>query len=127
MQKRSFAITLITASLVAAPASAQNLLLPVTPEKGISVETSYTDFDDSEDASIDFPSTVTYLAGRFPIRTGLNAVVDLPFSYAKVSFLGESETSSVFGNPYVGVDYAAAEQVALQFGVRLPLTNSDEE
>lgn len=124
--RRTFlALTLTTASVaVAAPSQAQNLLLPPAPEKGVSLETTYTDF---ESLDVSFPSTVTYLAARLPLTAGINAVVDLPFSYARVDLLDESETSSVIGNPYVGVAYAATPALALSLGGRLPLTSADEE
>lgn len=120
-----FALTLTTAALAAAtPSRAQSLLLPPSPDKGVWLETTYTDF---KEADFTFPSTVTYLAARLPLRSGLSAVVDLPFSHARVEVLDETETSTVIGNPFVGVDYAAARSVGVSLGARLPLTNADEE
>jgi hypothetical protein len=115
-----------TSLWAAQPAAAQSFLLPSTPEKGVWVEASHTSFKGFEAS---FPSTVWYVSGRLPLTSGLRAVVDVPFSYAKMDLFGAgAETSSsVFGNPYLGVEFAASRQLLLELGTRVPLTTADSE
>jgi hypothetical protein len=119
-----FASALAAASLwTAQPAAAQNFLLPSTPEKGVWVEASHTSFKRFE---ADLPSTVWYVSGRLPLTSSVRAVVDLPFSYARMDLFEDGvQTSSVFGNPYLGLEFAASRQMLLEVGTRVPLTTAD--
>jgi hypothetical protein len=119
-----FALALTAGSLVAAPSSAQDLLTPAAPAKGVTLEGSYSDY---EGGAVNFPSTVWFLTGRAPIGGNFSAVVDLPFSYANVETGTETETNSVIGNPYLGIEYAASPRLKLELGTRAPLVSSDEE
>jgi hypothetical protein len=123
-RRQLFALVLTSAALAAAPAAAQDFTLPPAAAKSISLEGVYTDFE-GLDAS--FPSTVWFLTGRAPLTQTLGAVVDLPFSYAKVDTGLDEESNSVIGNPYVGIEYAAMPMLKLELGGRLPLTSSDED
>jgi hypothetical protein len=109
----------------AAPAAAQSFLLPATPEKGVWIEATYTDhrtFDQK------LPTSVWYLSGRMPFTARLSGVVDVPFSYAKADMMEVTEaSSSVLGNPYLGLEYRAAPRITIEFGARAPLTTADEE
>jgi hypothetical protein len=123
-RRQLFTLVLSTAALAAAPAAAQDFTLPPAPAKSLSLEGVYTDF---EGVDVGFPSTVWFLTGRAPLTPTLGAVVDLPFSYAKVDAGLDEESSSVFGNPYVGIEYAAMPSLKLELGGRLPLTSADDE
>ncbi|MEX2572544.1 MAG: hypothetical protein WD737_14685 [Gemmatimonadota bacterium] len=118
-------LALASASLVAESASAQNFLLPSTPEKGIWVESTHTRF---EELDVDLPSTVWFFSGRLPLTHGFSAVVDVPFSYARIEDAeAGNESSTTFGNPYVGLELAALQDVSFELGMRLPLNTADEE
>lgn len=119
---------LFTAALLvgaARPAAAQDFLLPDTPAKGFWVEALRSDFKGFDTK---LPTSVWYLSGRAPLTQKLSGVLDIPFAYAKMDImeLGD-ETSSVLGNPYIGVEYAAAPRLVLSLGMRAPLTTADEE
>jgi hypothetical protein len=120
-----FALAIASASLAAAaPSGAQELLLPAAPAKGVTLEGAYTDVDGS---LIEFPSTVWFLTARAPLTDRVSAVVDLPFAYARVDDGTDSETNTVIGNPYLGVEYAASSQLKLEFGTRAPLTSAGDD
>lgn len=121
-----FAFALAAASLGAVqPLAAQSVLSAPTPDKGLWIDAAYSDFAESE---IGFPSTVWYLAGRLPLAARINAMVDVPVSHARVDVDGEgAESSTVLGNPYLGVEFAATPRLRLELGARAPLTTADEE
>lgn len=126
MQNRTL-FAAVLASAIALPAAAQDIL--PTPSRGVWLESGYTSFDfgAGDLVSVDFPSTVTFLSGRLPLGERTRLVVDLPFSYSNVESLGESETSSVFGNPYLGLEIVSSPEFTVEIGTRLPLTSADEE
>jgi hypothetical protein len=120
----AFALAAVTATAVQ-PVSAQSVLLPSTPEKGVWVEATHTRFKGFE-ASL--PTTVWYVSGRVPLTSRIRAVVDVPFSHARLDIFGEGEqASSVVGNPYLGLEFAARSRVRLELGARAPLNTGDEE
>lgn len=124
---------LVLASAVAAaslwaaqPAAAQSILMPSTPEKGVWMEAARPNFKMFDTT---LPSTVWYVSGRLPVHERLRAVVDVPFVYAQ--FKGDeellgTESSSVIGNPFLGLDYVASKQLLLELGFRAPLTTANE-
>jgi hypothetical protein len=123
--RKSFVLALGIGALTSAPQlQAQSFLMPGTPSRGVWMEATHTSFKVLE---ADLPTTVWYLAGRLPIGPRIGLVADLPFSHARVEILGASESSSVVGNPYLGVDFAASPRLELALGTRLPLTSADEE
>jgi hypothetical protein len=123
MQNARTLVIAAAALAAAVPAAAQEVL--PTPSRGVWLESTYTDF---EGEGVKFPTTVWYLGARFPLTQQINAVVDLPFSHSRVEIGDEdAETSSVFGNPYLGVEFAASPSLKLELGTRAPLTNSDDE
>jgi len=121
MQNRTFLAALMV-SAAALPAAAQDIL--PTPSRGVWLESSYTEFDGE---GVKFPTSVTFLSGRFPLSGQTSLVADLPFSHSNIEIAGESESSTVFGNPYLGLEYAASPRLTVEFGTRLPLTSADEE
>jgi hypothetical protein len=127
MTKTRFVLTAAVAAAslsTAQPATGQSLLIPATPGKGVWIEASHADFK-GFDANL--PSSVWYLGGRLPVTPRLRAVVDLPFSHAKLDAIEDGATSStVFGNPYLGVEYVATERLLLELGTRAPLNTADE-
>lgn len=113
------------AALVAASsAEAQTYHLPSTPEKGVWAEASYADL---EGLSISFPSTFWFVSGRLPLTSDLRAVADIPFAFSRIRFAEGSprESSSVLGNPFLGVEYLRWGLV-METGLRVPLNTIDE-
>jgi hypothetical protein len=120
-----FAFTLGAFSLATTSAAAQSFNAPSTPERGFWIDIAHTEFKSFETS---LPSTVWYISGRLPVTRRLSAVVDLPFSYAKLDMPeAGKQSSSVFGNPYLGVEFAATEGLMLELGTRAPLNSADEE
>lgn len=113
------------AFVVAAPSlRAQTYHLPATPEKGVWVEAAYADL---EGLSQSFPSTLWFVSGRIPLTSEIRAVADVPFAHSRMSFEGGArESSSVLGNPYLGLEYARGA-LLVETGARMPLNTIDSE
>jgi hypothetical protein len=119
-----FTFVATAAALAATEVSAQSLLSPEAPAQGIWMEGSRTSFWFLDQ---EVPTAVWFLGGRLPVSARFSAVADLPFSRARVNYPGTSESNSVLGNPYVGVEFRATPELLLSAGTRLPLTSADEE
>jgi hypothetical protein len=116
----------VAAVFAAQPAAAQGYLMPSTPEKGISIEAMHPNFKELE---VSTASSVWFLSGRVPVTQRLRAIVDLPFAHAKFEGLPAgftSESSTVLGNPLVGVEFLAMPSLSLELSARAPLTTADE-
>lgn len=131
--RTALAVALGAALWTASPAGAQTFHLPAAPEKGVWMEASYADLKPVEFGGIEvleasFPTTTWFLSGRVPINDRWRALVDVPFAHARASFAGgPKQSSSVLGNPYLGVEYLTRGSLVVETGVRLPLTTADEE
>jgi hypothetical protein len=123
---RYLAIAIATGSLIGAAGDvrAQAQLSPPTLDKGVWIDATHTSFKDFD---VNLPSTVWTIAGRIPVGSRLGVNVDVPFSYASLDVGGSSQASSVFGNPYVGVDFAPRRDLSLELGTRLPINTLDEQ
>lgn len=120
------ASALAAASLCAADAAAQSILLPSTPEKGIALEATHPNFRGAE---VTAASTVLYLSGRYPVAPNVRLTADLPFAHGEPEgALGDlvDGKTTVFGNPKVGLEVAVLPALTLEGSVRLPLTTADE-
>jgi hypothetical protein len=119
------AATIVASAAVPVDAAAQAAVLPETPAKGVWIEVNHTDMKAFD---TNLPTSVWYLAGRLPVRPRLALVADVPFSHARLEMDGlGAESSSVFGNPYLGAEYAASRRVLVELGLRAPLTSADDE
>lgn len=123
----AFPLALVGLSFAwATPAAAQGYLMPETPRKGFWAEAMHPDvklFD------VTAPSSAWFLSGRYPLAARVWGVAEVPFAYGDLSVSGSSELSGrgVFGNPYVGIEFAATDGVLLELGARAPLTSADDE
>lgn len=114
------------AALSAGTASAQSILLPGTPEKGITFEAAHANF--REDAA-STASAVFFLSGRLPLGERLRLIADVPVAHG--SFAGElgelfDGESTVLGNPKLGLELAALPSLVVEGSVRLPLGTASE-
>jgi hypothetical protein len=112
---------------LALPAAGQSSpLLPPLPDRGISVEMAHPSF---RDLDMTPATSVWHLGGSFSLPMGLRIVVDVPVAYA--AFEGElgelAGSSTVLGNPYLGVEYAVRPSLVLEGGIRAPITTADAE
>ena len=81
-------------------------------------------FDEADD--VGFLTSVMFVTGRAEVWDQLYVTVDLPMSYSEMT--GNEFDDFSFGNPYLGIEYEAANGLAaVEFGVRLPIARSNEE
>ncbi len=120
---RLVAIAVVAFTATGGAVQAQSYLSPSLLEKGVWIDAMHTSF---EEFDVNLPSTIWTISGRLPVVSRLGATVEIPFSYASLDFAGASETSSVLGNPYVGLDFMPAQRVSVEIGTRLPLNTVDE-
>ena len=73
------------------------------------------------------------LAARVPVGQRLTVVGEVPFAYVSYDYPQGLQTSPdadlddiAFGNPYLGVEVMAGQEVTLGAGVRLPLASSGD-
>jgi hypothetical protein len=112
---------------LAVPAAGQTSpLLPPQLERGISVEVAHPSF---RELDVTPATSVWHLGGALPLLPGLRAVIDVPVAYASFDGgLGEfAGSSTVLGNPYLGVEYAVRPFLILEGGFRAPFTTADAE
>jgi hypothetical protein len=117
--------TLAATALIAGPAAAQSSLVAPAPEQGIWLEASRPHFKDLE---VTIPTSIWFLGGRMVLNEQFRLIADVPLAHAGFDGAGAlgSETSTVIGNPYLGVEYVAIPRVSLELGLRAPLTTADE-
>jgi len=117
---------LVLPNLAPAVAGQTSPLLPPQVERGISVEVAHPSFRELDTAAA---TSVWHLGGSLPLLSGLRAVVDVPVAYAAFDGVpGEfTGSSTVLGNPYLGVEYAVRPFLVLEGGIRAPLTTADAE
>jgi hypothetical protein len=110
-------------------AQAQSYLMPQTPEKGIWLEATHPEVKAFGDVDLTVASSAWFLSGRHPLTSRLAGVAEVPFAYGNVDISGAPalEGKSVFGNPYVGVEFALNDRVTFEGGARFPITTADEE
>jgi hypothetical protein len=106
------------------PVVAQEYHMPATPTKGVWVEATYADLEGFDQS---FPSTVWFVSGRLPLTSNGRMVADLPLAYSRMRLgAGPRETSTVLGNPFVGLEYVRSAFV-LGTGVRLPVNSIGDD
>jgi len=119
---------LLVLPALALPAAGQTSpLLPAQVERGISLEIAHPSFRELETTAA---TSVWHLGGSLPLLVpGLRVVADLPVAHAALDGAsGElAESSTVFGNPYIGLEYAVRSFLVLEGGIRAPLTTADAE
>lgn len=125
IHRTALAALLVAAPLGAHPAAAQTFHLPTATERGISLEMSHPNFKAFD---VTLPTTVWFVSGQIPLGQRLRATADLPFAYAKADS-GElsGESSSVLGNPQLGLTFQATPTLSVEVGTRLPLNTADAE
>lgn len=123
---RIILVPALGAALVASATSvrAQSYHLPATPTKGLWGEAAYANLVDLDQS---FPSTFWFVGGRLPLAPAIRAVADVPFAHSRTRFDGgPRETSTVLGNPYLGLEYTT-RGFTVETGLRLPLNTIDSE
>jgi len=91
------------------------------PATGIAIDVLRPSFRGSVDRSL--ISAAAYLSGRAPIGRA-HLLFEVPFAHQDTEFSG---SSTMVGNPYVGIELAAATGVSAALGVRLPAVGQEDE
>jgi hypothetical protein len=117
----------VGASSLAAPAAGQGFLMPEAPERGVGLEVSHPTFKDRDLFDMTFATSVWYLTGQLPLTSRISGRADIPLAFADFKGNDVLGSSTVMGNPYVGVAFTAIPELSVELGTRLPLTTADEE
>ena len=130
---------LVAAVLVGGAASAQPMWRPAPEGASVSLDV-LKPFDDDLTATDEQGNTLStfstgllhsaqVLSARFPVTAAFTVVADLPTAYFKYDaseFLPDEDGEFGVGNPYVGVEARPVRDVAVEAGVRLPLSSKGE-
>lgn len=110
--------------LWAAPASAQRLWPAPDPGRNVGLEITKGFFKSGSE--VDFASFVITAEGRFPVSNRLAITAAIPYSRVSISdpFLA-NPPSSEFGNPWVGIEAAAAPDLMVEAGIRPGISSSE--
>jgi len=102
-------------SLLACPMAlpAQRLWLDPAPDASLEVAAAVGVFGEGSAA---FPTGTFAIRGRFPAGDGLTTTVELPLAVAKLS---DGPSGMAIGNPWLGLEVPTADNLVLEFGVRL--------
>lgn len=110
---------------LATPVAGQGFLMPEAPRKGLALEVSHPIFKEFD---VTLPTSIWYASGQLPLTDRIRARADLPLAFADFKGAHESVGSStVLGNPYVGLAFDPLPAFSLELGTRLPLTTADDE
>lgn len=125
--KRYLAAAVLAVIPVAMPMTgltAQTVWTHTDAPASIELELLRPDF--SEELDFSFGTSAGFVTARFPLKGSWGVVADLPFSRA--GWDGESgpESSSLVGNPYVGVEWGVSSRLTTGFGVRIPVGEVDD-
>lgn len=120
------AAALVAATMAgsAAGTSGQSTWTTRDARASIELEAFRPDFSDEIDFA--FATSAGFLSGRLPVSGAWSIAADLPFSRAGWDAVGVSQSSSLVGNPYVGVEWAASSRLGTELGVRIPVGELDD-
>jgi hypothetical protein len=120
-------LTFAALGMLAPSAHAQSIWLDRTVPRSIHLELAKPMLETDADGFLTFN---TYLSTRLPLGRSLSFVGELPVAMLEIeSSFFEDETSTAFGNPYVGIESHVNGESGgwFEFGVRVPLASEEEE
>ena len=128
MRRRPVVSVLALAALLvaaAAPASAQSIWLDRSVPKSIHLELAKPLLEGDGDGFFTFN---TYLSTRLPLGENLSFVGELPVATLAIESDFDDESSTAFGNVYLGIESNVRGESGGWFeaGVRLPTASDDE-
>lgn len=120
------AAALVAATLAGSPtdSSGQSTWTMRETRSSIEIEVFRPDF--VEELDFGFATSAGFLSGRLPVSEAFSIAADLPFSRAGWDGLTGSESSSLVGNPYVGLEWATSPELTTEVGVRIPVGELDD-
>lgn len=81
----------------------------------------------SDEIDFGFPSSAGFLTARVPLTGGLSLAADLPFSRAGwEDDIEGSSSSSLVGNPYLGIEWKRSDRFTTELGVRIPTGDTED-
>ena len=129
MRRRPVVSVLALAALLvaaAAPASAQSIWLDRSVPKSIHLELAKPLYEGDGDGFFTFN---TYLSARLPLGDGnVSFVGELPVATLSIDSEFDDESSTAFGNPYLGIESNVRGESGgwFELGARLPTASDDE-
>lgn len=117
-------------ALPLAPVQAQSIWLPATRGPSVSIEALKPILTEGNDAWTT-ATTAFFLSGRIPVAESAALIAELPVAHAgfKRSVYGGSgtESSTVIGNPYVGIEFGGtASGVTADLGAHIPIRKDED-
>lgn len=74
-----------------------------------------------KDKSISGATSITFLSARIPVSKTLRLKPEIPIGYASIETNGLNETTTVLGNPYLGLEVLGSDGTSTaEIGLRLP-------
>lgn len=115
------AAALVAATLAGAPADSRGQSTWTMRESGAALDLELFRPDFSDELDFTFATSAGFLSGRVPLAERWSVSADLPFSRAGWDGLTGSGSSSLLGNPYVGLEWATSPELTTELGVRIPV------
>lgn len=125
--KRFFPAAVLAVLAVATPTAgltAQSVWTHTDAPASVELELLRPDFSDELDFS--FGTSAGFITARFPLKGSWGVAADLPFSRASWDDVAGPESSSLVGNPYLGLEWAASPRLTTGFGLRVPVGEIDD-
>lgn len=113
------ALAVATLAVSTADISGQSTWTLRETRAAVELEVFRPDFSDELDFA--FATSAGFLSGRLPLGASWAVSADVPFSRAGWDGVGGSGSSSLVGNPYLGVEWAASSSLTTELGVRIPV------
>lgn len=89
------------------------------PSTGVAIDILHPHFRGA--SGVSFLSSAIYLTGRTQL-TNAHLRFELPFAYLNTDL----ESSTTFGNPYIGIEWGKDSALSFAAGARFPLASEDE-
>jgi hypothetical protein len=96
--------------------------------RGVTVDYLRPLFKDGflEAESISGSTSITYISARIPVSKTLRLKPEIPIGYASIVVDGIAETTTTFGNPYLGLEVLGSDGTSTaEIGLRLPTIFSE--
>ncbi|MFQ5601982.1 MAG: hypothetical protein ACE5HS_01785 [bacterium] len=121
-------ILLQTLSVISA-LSAQSLWVNHLQGNYFALEIFKPNFDSDfiGESDLSFASSVVILTGWYVVSENFRLVGELPFAHGSIDEVGESETETIIGNVYIGLEFRKPNApVFTEFGIRPPLAAEEK-
>lgn len=131
--RRISLLLLALVSVVATSSRAQRVWLAPNADRNVSIDIDKGFYAPDPYSSFDFASFTITAQGRFPVNARTAVTLALPFSHVGVTTVPEYEFPAMsfsqtgIGNPWIGVEIAAAPAVLIEAGFRPGIAGEENE